>query len=61
MQGQKNGDVITANYYSGCLSWLRHEKINTIKSRPGINEFVAKERVTEGNKKRVSLSPELLS
>lgn len=63
MEGQKDGDVITATYYSGCLFWLRHKKINTIKSRPGINESAAKRETTVsdwGKQERMSFSPELV-
>lgn len=64
MEGQKDRDVITAAYYSGCLLRLRHKKkINTIKSRPGINEFAAKRKATVsdwGEQERMSFSPEIV-
>lgn len=63
MEGQKDGDVITAAHYSGCLFSLRHKKINMIKSRAGINEFAAKRKTTVsdgGGTERMSFSPELV-
>lgn len=47
LQWLKDKDVITATYYSRCLFWPRNKKINTIKSRPILNELAAKGKMTE--------------
>ena len=47
LQWLKDKDVIAATYYSRCLFWLRNKKINTIKSRPRLNELAAEGKTTE--------------